>query len=94
MQCSVNCNDLVLLGVVLVLTLPEEILSAGVSGLGEVGPHRGQFERHLQVFVVERIVRLPEGIPHEVELVRVSHPGTVVVVEPWGVDPVVLALQQ
>ena len=71
-----------------------EILSAGIAGLGKVGPHRGEFEGHGQVWLVERKVLLPERIPHEVELVRVSDPGTVVVVETRGVDSVVFPLSQ
>ena len=69
-----------------------ELLCAGVSGLSEVGPHCGQFEGHLQVPLVERVVLLPERIPHEVEFVRVCDPRTVVVVETWGVYAVVLTL--
>ena len=84
--------SILILGAVLVLTLPLEILRGGVSSLSEVGPHLGEFERHLQVAVVERIVSVVEGVPHEVQLVRVGHAGTVVVVETRGVDPVVLTL--
>ena len=78
--------------VIKVLTPPLDLLRAGLSCLGEVCPHGGQLERHVQVSVVQRILRLPKWIPHEVEFVTVSHPGTVVVVQAGGVNSVVLSL--